>query len=86
MAGNGDERRAQTLNRIEAKLDRVVEEVQGMRRLLQTLGEQALLQAQAIGALRGELGLRVDLGAARLDVMESPLSALARRIEALKSR
>lgn len=64
--GNGDERDQRTLERVEARLDAIGEELHGIRRLLQALTDRVLLQAHEIDALRsGQAQLRGDLDALR---------------------
>ena len=63
MAGNGDERREQTLERIEAKLDRLVEVTTGHSRRFTSLEsridgvENRILK---LGAVIDALGSKVD--------------------------
>jgi chromosome segregation ATPase len=62
---NGDERNERTLERVEAKLNALGEEMRGIRRLLQALTDRVLVQGQEI-AVHGQ----------RLDDLETGLRSL----------
>ena len=82
MAGNGDEREVRAWDRVEAKLDRLAEEVTAMGRVLRAVADRTL----EFGHRLDRIERRLDRIEGRLDRIEGQEDELRRMVEDLDRR